>query len=61
MPDGPAGRDEDSVVTVTVSPEGEVQRVKLAGDRKSKIDPRAGWNQTDTSTMSHPGDWQTAG
>lgn len=21
----------------------------------------AGWNQTDTSTMSHPGDWQTAG
>ncbi|WP_372672107.1 hypothetical protein [Amycolatopsis kentuckyensis] len=39
-PDGPAGRDEDSVVTVTVSPGGEVRQVRLAEDWKSKVDPR---------------------
>ncbi|WP_290056070.1 YbaB/EbfC family nucleoid-associated protein [Amycolatopsis solani] len=38
--DGPAGRDGDSVVTVTVSPAGEVQRVRLAEDWKTKVDPR---------------------
>src|SRR5690349_13414692 len=39
-PDGPTGRDGDSVVTVTVSPEGEFRQVKLAEDWKSKVDPR---------------------
>ena len=39
-PDGPTGRDGDSVVTVTVSPEGEVRKVELAEDWKSKVDPR---------------------
>ncbi|MGW5724257.1 hypothetical protein ACWEVP_49410 [Amycolatopsis sp. NPDC003865] len=39
-PDGPTGRDADAVVTVTVSPDGEIQQVRLAGDWKSKVDPR---------------------
>ena len=39
-PEGLAGRDGDSVVTVTVSPEGEVRQVKLAEDWKSKVAPR---------------------
>lgn len=39
-PDGLAGRDGDSVVTVTVSPEGEIRQVRLAEDWKSKLDPR---------------------
>jgi hypothetical protein len=39
-PDGPAGRDEDSVVTVTVSPEGEIRQVRLTEDWKTKVDPR---------------------
>jgi DNA-binding protein YbaB len=39
-PAGPTGRDPDAVVTVTVSPEGAVERVRLADDWKSRVDPR---------------------
>lgn len=39
-PDSPAGRDRYAVVTVTVSPEGEIRQVRLAEDWKSKVDPR---------------------
>jgi hypothetical protein len=35
-----AGQDPDSVVTVVVSPEGAVERVRLAQDWKSRVDPR---------------------
>jgi DNA-binding protein YbaB len=39
-PTDPTGQDPDAVVTVIVSPEGEVRRVELAEDWKSKVDPR---------------------
>ncbi|MEU8638699.1 YbaB/EbfC family nucleoid-associated protein [Amycolatopsis sp. NPDC048633] len=39
-PSGPTGRDGDSVVTVIVSPDGEVRQVRLTEDWKSKVDPR---------------------
>jgi DNA-binding protein YbaB len=39
-PTDPVGQDADSVVTVVVSPEGAVERVRLAQDWKSRVDPR---------------------
>ncbi|MFG1642350.1 hypothetical protein ACGFMK_18850 [Amycolatopsis sp. NPDC049252] len=39
-PTDPSGQDADSVVTVVVSPGGAVERVRLAQDWKSRVDPR---------------------
>lgn len=44
----PAGRDPDAVVTVVVSPDGSVERVRLAEDWKRRVDPRG----LDTSVLS---------
>jgi len=37
-----------------------IQNELVAIDDKAD-DLGEGWAQTDTSTMSHPGDWRTAG
>jgi DNA-binding protein YbaB len=47
-PSGPTGRDPDRVVTVAVSAEAAILRVKLDADWKSKVDPRA----LDTSVLT---------
>jgi hypothetical protein len=47
-PAGLAGRDPNAVVTVTVTPEGAVERVRLADDWKSRVDPRG----LDTSVLA---------